>query len=155
MSDFIDRQAFDKCLEAAEKEAVKNRKYVFASALNTVRGNLKNFPSAEPEPCEDAVSRRAVVSRIADLIVLELKGNTPTWNEVYRAVEELPSVQPTIYGYNVEHLVLIANTMKEKGISPEEAIDLFNDVSEIVGLVIDEMTRISEKALERAMGNDV
>ena len=61
--------------------------------INKVIGKIKALPSAQPEPCEDAVSRRAVVSRIADLIVLELEGNTPTWNEVYRAVGELPSVQ--------------------------------------------------------------
>ena len=47
--DTIYRQDFDKFLEDAEKEAVKNRKYVFASALNTIRGNLKMFPSAQPE----------------------------------------------------------------------------------------------------------
>ena len=49
MDDLISRQDFDKCLEDAEKESVKNRKYVFASALNMIRGNLRNFPSAEPE----------------------------------------------------------------------------------------------------------
>ena len=47
MNDLISRQDFDKFLEDAEKEAVKNRKYVFASALNTIRGNLRNFPSAQ------------------------------------------------------------------------------------------------------------
>lgn len=49
MHDLISRQGFDKFLEDAEKEAVKNRKYVFASALNTIRGNLRNFPSAQPD----------------------------------------------------------------------------------------------------------
>ncbi len=53
--DCISRHDFDKYLENAEKEAIKNKKYVFASALNTIRGNLRNFPSAQPEqrwiPC--------------------------------------------------------------------------------------------------------
>ena len=40
----IDADAFDKCLEGAEIEATKNRKYVFSSAINTIRGNLANFP---------------------------------------------------------------------------------------------------------------
>lgn len=55
MDDTISRQDFDKYLEDAEKESVKNRKYVFASALNTIRGNLRNFPSAQPEVicCKD------------------------------------------------------------------------------------------------------
>ena len=47
------------------------------------------------EQCEDCVSRKAVVSRISDLLVLELKGESlPTWNEVYNAIAELPSVTP-------------------------------------------------------------
>lgn len=41
----IDADAFDKCLEGAEIEATKNQKYVFSSAINTIRGNLANFPT--------------------------------------------------------------------------------------------------------------
>ena len=41
----IDADAFDKCLEGAEIEAAKNRKYVFRSAIDTIRGNLANFPT--------------------------------------------------------------------------------------------------------------
>ena len=40
----IDADAFDKCLEQAEIEATKRQKYVFSSAINTIRGNLANFP---------------------------------------------------------------------------------------------------------------
>lgn len=42
----IDADAFDKCLLGAEIEATKNQKYVFSSAINTIRGNLANFPTA-------------------------------------------------------------------------------------------------------------
>lgn len=44
----IDADAFDKCLEGAEIEATKNRKYVFSGAINTIRGNLANAPTIEP-----------------------------------------------------------------------------------------------------------
>ena len=108
----------------------------------------------------DLIDRQAAIDEIDEWVKAFLENGHKESAADVRLIQDgiiqLPSAQPaTIYGYNVEHLVLIANTMKEKGISPEEAIDLFNDVSEIVGLVIDEMTRISEKALERAMGNDV
>ncbi len=43
----IDADAFDKFLENAEAEAHRIQKYVFASALNTIRGNLREFPTAE------------------------------------------------------------------------------------------------------------
>ena len=53
----IDADAFDKCLEQAEIEATKNQKYVFSSAINTIRGNLANAPTIEPQPkiirCKD------------------------------------------------------------------------------------------------------
>ncbi len=44
---------------------------------------------------DDLISRRAAVSRISDLLMIELKGRRlPTWNEVYRAINDLPSAQP-------------------------------------------------------------
>lgn len=49
MMRLIDADAFDKCLEGAEIEATKNQKYVFSSAINTIRGNLANAPTIEPQ----------------------------------------------------------------------------------------------------------
>lgn len=46
----IDADALDEWLKDAEIDAKKNRKYVFASAINTIRGNLMNVPTIEPEP---------------------------------------------------------------------------------------------------------
>ena len=42
---------------------------------------------------DDLISRKAAVSRISDLLMLELKGQRiPTWNEVYNAIGDIPSV---------------------------------------------------------------
>lgn len=44
---------------------------------------------------DDLISRRAAVSRMSDLLMLELKGERlPSWNEVYSAMQDLPSAQP-------------------------------------------------------------
>lgn len=41
----------------------------------------------------DLISKKAAVSRISDLLMLELKGQRfPTWNEVYNAIGDIPSV---------------------------------------------------------------
>lgn len=41
----------------------------------------------------DLISRKAAVSRISDLIVLELRcERIPTWNEVYKALNDLPTI---------------------------------------------------------------
>lgn len=45
----IDADALNEYLGHAEIEATKNRKYVFASALNTIRGNLANTPTVESQ----------------------------------------------------------------------------------------------------------
>ena len=50
----IDADAFDKCLEGAEIEATRSQKYVFSSAINTIRGNLANFPTVNQwVPCSE------------------------------------------------------------------------------------------------------
>ena len=39
------------------------------------------------------ISKKSAVSRISDLLIIELKGQRiPTWNEVYNAIGEIPSV---------------------------------------------------------------
>ena len=43
----------------------------------------------------DLIRRKDAVSRISDLLLIELQGKRlPTWNEVYNAIEEIPSVEP-------------------------------------------------------------
>ena len=53
----IDADTFEKTLESAEIKARQDRKYVFESAINTIRGNLRNAPTVEPEshwiPCSE------------------------------------------------------------------------------------------------------
>ena len=45
----IDGDALEKFLSDAEMEATKRKKYVFAGALNVIQGNVRNFPTIEPE----------------------------------------------------------------------------------------------------------
>ena len=43
---------------------------------------------------DDLIRRKDAVSRISDLLILELRAERlPTWNEVYNALAELPSAQ--------------------------------------------------------------
>ena len=46
---------------------------------------------------DDLISRRAAVSRISDLLVFELEmKRPPTWNEVFNALQDLPSAEQMI-----------------------------------------------------------
>ena len=41
------------------------------------------------------IRQEDVVSRISDLLMIELQGKRlPTWNEVYNAINDIPSVEP-------------------------------------------------------------
>lgn len=43
----------------------------------------------------DLIRRQDAVSRMSDLLLMELKGQRlPTWNEVYRAMNDIPSAEP-------------------------------------------------------------
>ena len=60
------------------------------SAEQTTQTNAPNALNAL-----DYISRREAVSAISDLLMLELNGKRlPTWNEVYRAINAVPSAQP-------------------------------------------------------------
>lgn len=45
----IDADALDDYLKQAEEDATRMRKYVLASALNTIRGNIRKIPTIEPK----------------------------------------------------------------------------------------------------------
>ena len=70
-----------------------------------IEKRLKALPSVSFENhaeiksySKDTISRRAAVSGISDLLMLELKGERlPTYNEVYRAIYGLPPAQQWTY----------------------------------------------------------
>ncbi len=58
------------------------------------------------------ISKKSAVSRISDLLMIELKGQRiPTWNEVYNAIGDIPSV-PAV------PLELLANWLAEYAAPP-------------------------------------
>lgn len=64
-------------------------------------------------------------------------------------IEEQPTVEPTLYGYKIEHLALIARVMQKDGVTPEKAVQLFKDVQAIALRVIDEISGAVERAFEQ------
>lgn len=72
---------------------------------------LKALPSAQPDlqqTCNklatDCISRQDAVSRFSDLLMVELKGKRlPTWDEVYNAMQDVPSAQPVVQCKDCKH----------------------------------------------------
>lgn len=75
----IDADALEKYLSDAEIEATRQRKYVFASALNTICGNVRNFPTIEPE--REKGRWVDVTDGICVWKVCDQCGEKPLWNE--------------------------------------------------------------------------
>ena len=63
-------------------------------------------------------------------------------------IEELPAVQPTLYGYNIEHLKLIANVLQKENLPPERVVEILTDIGRIVSIVRAEY----EETLKKAIG---
>ena len=66
-------------------------------------------------------------------------------------IDEQPTVEPTLYGYKIEHLALIARIMEEDGVTPEIAVQIFRDVQTIALKIIDEISGAVERAFEQAI----
>ena len=73
----IDADAFDDILADGEIKARKSRKYVLESAINTIRGNLAQMPSAQPEQKWIPVTNATLPDNGKVVIALGEKG---TWD---------------------------------------------------------------------------
>ena len=67
--------------------------------------------------------------------------------EIY--LKTLPSAQPTLYGYPVEHLALIARVLQKENFPPERIAEKLSDVGRIVEMVRDEFEETLRKAVEQ------
>ena len=72
-------------------------------------------------------------------------------DDIYKAIKDAPTAEPTLYGYKVEHLALIARVMQKDGVTPEEAVQVFKDVQTIALKVIDEIDGAVKRAFEQAI----
>lgn len=55
----------------------------------------------------------------------------------------------TLYGYQIEHLALIARVMEKEGVTPEKAVETFGDISRIVQIIVEEQMEIIKRAVEK------
>lgn len=79
--------------------------------------------------------------------------NEPRWsdNEVVAFLKSRPSAQQTLYGYNVEHLDLIARVLQKENLPPERITEMLTDIGRIVAIVRDEFEESLRKAVEQCV----
>lgn len=58
---------------------------------------------------------------------------------------------PTLYGYNIEHLDLIARMLQKENLPPERVAEVLMDIGRIVAIVRDEFEESLRKAVEQCI----
>ena len=148
MNDLISRQAAVDEIEE-RKNANGYRNVAVISELNRLEGYIMRLPSAQPKteerkeesaqnvPKEDLISRKEAIDAL-DCI-----------NGVEEVLRSLPSAQPTLCGYDIEHLILIAEVLRKENLPPERITEVLTDIGRIVSIVIDEFNEKLRKAVEQ------
>ena len=75
------------------------------------------------------------------------------FREVEYILETEPTAEQTLYGYPVEHLMLIAEVMRKENVTPEKVMEVLTDAGRIASMVRDEFEEQLRKAVERCWTN--
>jgi hypothetical protein len=98
---------------------------------------------------DDTISRRAAIDAF---MTATSDGDKAEWCRW--VLKQLPSAQPeqpTLYGYNIEHLAQIAILLREENLPPERVAEALTDIGKIVSIVRAECEEGFRKAVERCM----
>ena len=111
----------------------------------------------------DLISRQSAIEAINtwDKFGVDERSRIVRWHEglepyvhlrdVVTAIVNLPSVQPTLYGYKIEHLDLIARVLQKENLPPERVAEALTDIGRVVEIVHDEFMEALRKAVEQCV----
>lgn len=91
-----------------------------------------------------------VASTVKDAIK-DLPISHRDYKSILYSLDDIPAPKtepPTLYGYDLDVLMLVVSIMKEKRISPEDAVDLFSNAQAMLTEIYREMADAQKKALE-------
>lgn len=66
-----------------------------------------------------------------------------------KALDTIPSAQPTLNGYDIRHLELIASVMQKENLPPERVTEALTDIGRIIEIITDEFEETLRKAVEQ------
>jgi len=97
---------------------------------------------------DDLISRQAAIDAIKTWGLIDGLAEGQAI-EILSDEEKLPSVEPTLYGYNIKHLDLIARILQKEDLPPDRIVDALTDIGRIVEIVKDEYEEALRKAVEQ------
>ena len=80
---------------------------------------------------------------------LSLVGHDYEPSSFVRSIDDAPTVEPTLYGYPIEHLVMIARVMAKEKCTPEMVVQMLQNAGEIAKMVRDEILEMLEESIGR------
>lgn len=107
---------------------------------------------------EDLIRRQDAIKAL-NYVNKELIQNTALPEEVVSVVDryvllcmatisvKVPKAHPTLYGYDIETLKAITDTLTAKGLTPEAYADLITDTGRVVQMVLEEQRETLRKAV--------
>ena len=99
---------------------------------------------------DDIITRQAVLNTVEKLYKA-CEGNASDYHDLLVATFiDLP--QPTLYGYDIDCLQFISVLMREKGITPEEALSRFADYTRMAEFIRSQVLSEIETAIKEQCG---
>lgn len=162
MDDLISRQAaidvLMKLIEARlEWKSDASREINGLNAAYCAIEDLPSVPQNLQPTCNqfatDCISRKAAIDELKKTVAVNKNPNHDAriWEEgmncAITIIGALPSAEPTLYGYKIEHLAYIARVMEKEGITAEDAARTFSDLGLAVSMIRDEIWQKMEEAI--------
>ena len=104
---------------------------------------------------DDLISRQAVIDYLmTNMNWHDEDGYTVEDADEKRAIitdliNGVTSAQPTLYGYDIEHLMRIAVVLRKENLPPERVIEALTDIGRIASIVRNEFEESLRKAVEQ------
>lgn len=76
----------------------------------------------------------------------------PRFNRVIRTA--LDESQQYLYGYNINHLAMIAKVMEQQGITVDKVVEVLTDAGRVVKMVLDEQAEIVKRTISEWRGEE-
>lgn len=101
----------------------------------------------------DLISRAEAIDAISSMFA-PIPSQKDMVEDCLEIIENLPPAQPaqpTLYGYNMEYLKLIAEVLRKENLPPERVVEALTDIGRIASIIRAEFDEELRKAVERCM----
>ena len=143
-----------------EFKAWLERVYWHVVRCDELGRELEKLQSAQPKieermseteqnvPNDDFISRKRAIDAV-------IKRDANCGIDSAEVLKTLPSAQPTLCGYDIDHLMLIAVVLRKENLPPERVTEALTDIGRIISIVRNEFEESLRKAVEQCKDGGV